>query len=137
MYSENYPKKLDCVNIDPKITLKRLYYIQKLSKISKVNEIWNIVPRITFYIISVIIFKNFNWPKIACQKRINCCRTLVGMFWDVIYYVYLITSIDKIWNLRFYICANFGKEASISIFVKLRFHPKATDQITQPPSAFA
>ena len=39
MYSENYPEKLDFVNFGPKITLKRLYYSQKLSKISKVNEI--------------------------------------------------------------------------------------------------
>ena len=39
MYLENYPKKLDCMNFGPKITLKWLYYIKKLWKISKVNEI--------------------------------------------------------------------------------------------------
>ena len=85
MYSENYPEKLDCLNYGPKITQKWLYYIQKFSKISKVNEIWNIAPGITFYIIYVFIFKNFNWPKVAWQKRINFCWALVGMFWDVIY----------------------------------------------------
>ena len=35
----SHSKKLDYVYFGPKITLKWLYYIQKLLKISKVNEI--------------------------------------------------------------------------------------------------
>ena len=53
-------------------------------KISKVNEIWNIVPGMTFYILSVFNFKNLKWPKIALQQKVHSCRAILGMFWDVI-----------------------------------------------------
>ena len=73
MYSENCPEKLDNMKWNengPKTS-------KKYKKISKVNEIWNIVPGMMFYILSV-----FNFQKMA--KNCMTISFLPGYSWHVL-----------------------------------------------------
>ena len=55
------PEKLDEVNFGPKSHLNGPKKIQSLSNISKVNEKWKIILRLTFYILSTFNFRNYKW----------------------------------------------------------------------------